>query len=602
MQSLLGKLLLIALLTRLGWTAEPRGLVWSSQAYGPDGPWQAVSIHLGSNNQPLDLYAGNTWHSNILASPICSDTSIDCYAQAAGLYNSLTSTSVSTYELSSTLAQIDWTSGAMPLTSNHTVQFDTATITAASSGTQGNVMVPDLSLQVILDGYYTLPNGTNYPLVVGTLALGAENINQTYPHVGTVTNFNASEISGYLYETQQIPSNSYGLHIGSAALGIPGSAFVGGYDQSRVLGQVTTQAYAIYSLPIDLLDIGIGVAEGGSPFNFSSMSGILAQGNSSIGISLPVLVEPTIPYLYLPSSTCDAIAAQLPVTFQQDYGLYFWNIDDPRYTRIVTSPAYLSFTFRLNGSNVQNMTINVPFQLLNLTLEEPLAHIPTQYFPCRPLIDGGSYTLGRAFLQAAFVGVNWQTNENGVWFLAQAPGPNTPSTAVVTSIGFSDTSIAASPNQWIDSWKGSWTVLDEQSPSGYITASSPSSSSAAANNGGSKSTGAAATRLTAGEIAGIVAGCVVLIAALALLSFFCIRRRKARTALILADVHSETKHDYPLTSAQLERVELESANTYSRVELAAGPKVLMELESTNTYCRVELAAEPKVLMESDGSR
>ena len=72
--------------------------------------------------------------------------------------------------------------------------------------------------------------------------------------------------------------------------------------------------------------------------------------------------------------------------------------------------------------------------------------------------------------------------------------------------------------------------------------------------------------------------------------------------MILADVHSETKHDYPLTSAQLERVELESANTYSRVELAAGPKVLMELESTNTYCRVELAAEPKVLMESDGSR
>jgi hypothetical protein len=239
-------------------------------------------------------------------------------------------------------------------------------------------------------------------------------------------NFNASLISGYLYETGQIASNSYGLHIGSAALGIPGSAFVGGYDQSRVLGEVTAQSYALYSLPIDLLDIGIGVAEGASPFTYPSKSGLLAQGNSSIGVALPVLIEATIPYLYLPGSTCDAIASQLPVTFQADYGLYFWNTSDPQYMRIVTSPSYLSFTFRMNRSDSQNMTINVPFKLLNLTLEEPLAHTPIQYFPCRPMTNGASYTLGRAFLQAAFVGVNWQSDLNGLWFLAQAPGPNTP--------------------------------------------------------------------------------------------------------------------------------------------------------------------------------
>ena len=35
---------------------------------------------------------------------------------------------------------------------------------------------------------------------------------------------------------------------------------------------------------------------------------------------------------------------------------------------------------------------------------------------------GGEYTLGRAFLQAAFVGVNWEPDV-GLWFLAQAPGP-----------------------------------------------------------------------------------------------------------------------------------------------------------------------------------
>jgi len=138
---------------------------------------------------------------------------------------------------------------------------------------------------------YTLPNGTNYLPEAGTLALGAEGINQSYPSVGSITNFNASLISGYLYKTDQIASNSYGLHIGSAALGIPGSALVGGYDQPHVLGEVTAQSYALYSLPINLLDIGIGAAEGASPFTYPSKSGLLTQGNSSIGVAIPVFLE-----------------------------------------------------------------------------------------------------------------------------------------------------------------------------------------------------------------------------------------------------------------------------------------------------------------------
>ncbi|KUJ23119.1 uncharacterized protein LY89DRAFT_693389 [Mollisia scopiformis] len=509
--------LLFALLSNVAVSSTlPRQLQWSSKTYGPDGPWHAVSIYLGSNKQPLDLYPGNTWHSNILGSSICTDV-VPCYAQQAGVYNPSASTSALTFTFVGDIEQVDWTSGAMPLTGTHAVQFDTAIVPAPDLVAPATI--PNLSLQVIPNAYYTLPNGTTYPPEVGTLALGAESVNQTYPVVDSVSNFNASLISGYLYEAGQLASNSYGLHIGSVALGIPPSALVGGYDQSRVLGVVTAQSYQLYNLPIDLLDIGIGVAEGGSPFADASFSGLLAQGNSSIGSSIPVLIEATIPYLYLPGSTCDAIAAQLPVTFNSDYDLYFWNITAPNYTRIVTSPAYLSFTFRLNQSNSQNMTIKVPFSLLNLTLQAPLINTPTQYFPCRPLTDAGSYTLGRAFLQAAFVGVNWQTDLNGVWFLAQAPGPNTPSTAIVTSIGFSDTNLTTSSNQWIDSWKDSWTVLDEGT-SGTGGGSSGTNGTTPGNQAVSKS-----KSLSSGAIAGIVIGVVVLIAAVGALAYFCFRRR-----------------------------------------------------------------------------
>jgi hypothetical protein len=206
------------------------------------------------------------------------------------------------------------------------------------------------------------------------------------------------------------------MHIGSTGLRILPSLYIGGYDQTRVVGEVTVQKFNMHYLPIDLLDIGIGVAEGKSPFTFTSKSGLLASGNSSVGVSMQVIVEPTSPFIYLSKSSCDAIAANLPATYQPDLGLYTWNITTAAYQQIIASPAFLSFTFRLNSSITQNLTINVPFRLLNLTLTTPLVSNPTQYFPCNPFDYGksyGFYTLKKAFLQAAFLGVNWQLDGNG---------------------------------------------------------------------------------------------------------------------------------------------------------------------------------------------
>jgi hypothetical protein len=150
------------------------------------------------------------------------------------------------------------------------------------------------------------------------------------------------------------------------------------------VGEVTVQKYNMHYLPIDLLDIGISITEGKSPFTFTSKSGLLASGNSSVGVSMRVILEPTSPFIYLPKSSCDAIAANLPVIYQPDLGLYIWDITTAAYQQIIASPAFLSFTFRLNSSITQNLTINVPFRLLNLTLTTPLVSNPTQYFPCNP--------------------------------------------------------------------------------------------------------------------------------------------------------------------------------------------------------------------------
>jgi hypothetical protein len=69
--------------------------------------------------------------------------------------------------------------------------------------------------------------------------------------------------------------------------------------------------------------------------------------------------------------------------------------------------------------------IKVPFSLLNVTLDIPIVEKPTPYIPyhsytLNPDNKNDRYKLGRAFLQAAYIGRNWASQ---MTWLGQAPGP-----------------------------------------------------------------------------------------------------------------------------------------------------------------------------------
>lgn len=373
--------------------------------------------------------------ATFLASSNCDNSSISpiCYGKESGLFNAdqsstvLTGISFAPYGTYGSFGLVNRATGAVP-------EYAITEQLGGRVDIGGATVIPDVSIALMNQSYRVYPGGSVYPVEVGTLSLGAPNLNRTFTTGDGVPAINLTFVNSYLYTSggpRKIPSYSYGMHIGSVPLNIPGSLMLGGYDQSRTIGDVSSQSCDSAELTIKLVDIGIGVATGGSPWAYASKTGLLAQGNSSIDYGTTVMVLPTEPYIYLPKSSCDSITAELPVTYHAKYGLYFWNTDDPDYERIVSSPACLAFTFPKDEVNTANITIKVPFMLLNLTLEAPLWLTPTPYFPCMP--SDGPYSLGRAFLQAAFVGVNWHKGA-GVWFLAQAPGPDyqsTPSTTVI---------------------------------------------------------------------------------------------------------------------------------------------------------------------------
>jgi hypothetical protein len=502
----------------------PRQMTWSNKTFGPDGPWQAVTVSMGSNSSDfmvpsseVALYPGGSWESKILLSSVCDNKTLSstCYADQAGLFDSEISVTLDKTSISlppyGTWGDLDWGyTNAVPVYAKARRGTDWITI-------QGTP-VPEVDLITILAGWQTYPGGQAYPLEVGILSLGCPEVNQTF---GASIKINTTFINSYLYDqggVNAIPSYSYGMHIGSASLGIPGSLHLGGYDESRVIGDVSAQSFESGSFPIELFDIGIGVAQGGSVWSYSNKTGLLGQGNSSLASGLKVVVDPANPYIYLPKSSCDAIAAELPVTYQPDYGLYFWDTPDPRYKKIVTSPSYLAFNFSKNSVNNADITIKVPFALLNLTLEAPLVEKSTQYFPC--MATNGTPALGRAFLQAAFVGVNWLDSKK--WFLAQAPGPDSSFIVSTVTIDENNPTVSGSSSSWEDTWRSHWVSLPTKSTIN-LTSQTHEPKNTATPDGG------LSTIVKVGIIVGSTIGGGLVIA---LICGLCIRRRRRQKRLL----------------------------------------------------------------------
>ncbi|CAG8918367.1 unnamed protein product [Penicillium salamii] len=453
---------------------SPFVVQWSDKTYGPDGPWHAVSITLGSAKQAIDLYPGARWASTILIDTVCSDDlSTTCYAERGGVFDISASETAVPLNTPNDTSELSWLSDQTKAGVNvwggvghvkEGVLADELTLT-------NGFAVPNVSIASIYKANQTYGNnGKEYPVTLGTLSLGGTK----GTHVVQGNTFNM--VTAYMWDhtsAQQIPSYSWGMHIGSVEPEIPGSLVLGGYDRSRVLNEVSTQQVDpdsnLGNLKIYFEDIGIGVAAGDSPFDFESKSSLFKTGKSTTTRGATVEIDPVLPYLYLPRETCDAMAANLPITYNEDLNLYFWDTNNDTYQQITSSPAYMSFVFGKSTSNSQNMTIKVPFQLLKLTLQEPLVEKNTTYFPCYP---SDTLILGRAFLQAAFISVNWQNaTGGGEWSLAQAPGPAI-GTGSQRSIGVNDESVEVSENSWEASWDGYWEPISSKASEEQSSSSS----------------------------------------------------------------------------------------------------------------------------------
>ncbi|KAF3912478.1 hypothetical protein ABW20_dc0104802 [Dactylellina cionopaga] len=487
----------------------------TSRSFGYDGPWYTVPVAIGSNEQIINLFPGGQWAPTVLSTTICEDVP-DCVSEKGGLYNYEQDTS--TYP--------------------NTVGFDAEGVNSIPYGAlfdaEGKSLA-QFSQLIVGDGFsrVTIANASisrveSVSLFYGRKKVGMSNGFLTLGAVDDAHTFGAFHPViplNNLAKTGAIASRSWAMHYPSAKLNQIPSLVWGGYDKSRIAGPI--QRFDLDSNAVkkmDLIGISIDIAIGKSPFPDQRKSNLLinplANGN---GNALRVELESAVPYLVLPQETCDAIAKELPVIFDNITGFYFWKTSDSLYQAIVTSPAYLSFDFRISAS--QNFTIKIPFALLDLNLTAPLVTATQAYFPCMgaklDAESGNGAIMGRAFYQATFIAQSYETRK---FWIAQAPGPSyiTPYIQSIDKTALSLDAPASGDDTWISSWNSTWKVvpLELTTKTSVIPSSKTSSASSPTSKPG--------VGISTGAIAGIATSTVILL--LFALVFLLWRRRKKTTS------------------------------------------------------------------------
>ncbi|KAK1832257.1 hypothetical protein QBC39DRAFT_305112, partial [Podospora conica] len=453
--------------------------------YGPDGPWQAVAISVGdfaSESPTRNPYSG-VW-------PIIGDVTFLLGGRGGGNYTAQTPERMesikfrpepSLYFANTTMASdgqksadTAWAVGS---------QLSVHRLLGASDYEGFNFTVKVVE---VASWNVTLPNGQVYTPKTGLLGMRA--VLESFSANRCTTTCTAEDVADFK-SIGLIGSRTFSLHIGSTMgvqqarpsgqqtplVGQQGSFALGGYEQTRIIGPVGVFDM-MDDMPIVFLrDVFLGVDGGHSPFvsrpwmrpitdNISVFYGVpygnapSAELNAKLRVGQGmVVVTPSAaaPGIYLPAEVCERISEYLPVLLDRATGYYFWNTTSGFYTSLMRSPGYLGFEFADRSG--RNITIKVPFALLDLGLEPPIVPEPTRYFPCHPLYTpppGGYYLLGRAFLQAAFLGYSLDQN---VSYLAQAPGPDVEQ-SVVRAWRPDDVGAESSlpPGAWHDAWRRSW--------------------------------------------------------------------------------------------------------------------------------------------------
>lgn len=182
--------------------------------------------------------------------------------------------------------------------------------------------------------------------------------------------------------------------------GILGSLTLGGYDSSRFIPNDLT--FSITTSP--KLEAGLR-----SITASNTLTGTIALLPSNITIA----IDSELPFLHLPKSACPIFESAFGLSWIRSLNLYQLNASVHGKLR-KSNPT---LTFQFGNTATDSMNITVPYQAFDLQTTAPITANGSNYFPLQCSNNASEFTLGRAFLQEAYILADY---EAGNFSISQA--------------------------------------------------------------------------------------------------------------------------------------------------------------------------------------
>lgn len=174
-----------------------------------------------------------------------------------------------------------------------------------------------------------------------------------------------------------------------------GSVTLGGYDSSRFVPS-NFSFDLTPETPRDLV-VGIQSITADSTFGPTDTTSLLPS---------PILsfIDSTVPQIWLPLDACEAFEKAFGLRWDSNTELYL--VNDTLHKTLLAQNANITFqirTVRTNSKSDQTVNITLPYASFDLEVSYPIVESSSSYFPIRRAANQSQYTLGRTFLQEAFV-------------------------------------------------------------------------------------------------------------------------------------------------------------------------------------------------------
>ena len=188
------------------------------------------------------------------------------------------------------------------------------------------------------------------------------------------------------------------------------SLTLGGYDAARF----ETNNVTFVLGPDNERDIVVGIRS-------INITGDGISNTNTLSEPMDAYIDSTVPQIWLPLDACRKFEDTFGLVFDDTTELYL--VNDSLHDQLLKQNPNITFTLGVGPTGGDTVDIIMPYDSFDLTALPPYQGLSnrSRYFPLRRAANETQYTLGRTFLQEAYLIVDW---ENANFSISQCIWPS----------------------------------------------------------------------------------------------------------------------------------------------------------------------------------